>query len=173
MNFIGFIWQLSNNVMPLSPASFTVGFVDNMLCYARCKLRLISHCSVEESVTFKMAYSQDSLPIIRDVHYGLWSHPVNICITVCVLLCKLKVSLGVESYLAHWHEPTSPFSLAYSYPSPLPATPPPMFLVARPPLYGVAMYTQLEKWNATHIPLCVRMRLNDWTLSKTVSWHQL
>lgn len=90
-------------MLPLSPDSFTVGFVDNVPGYARCQLRLISHYPVEESVTFKMAYSQGSLPVIRDVHYGLWTHPVNICISVCVLLYKLKVSLGVESYLALRH----------------------------------------------------------------------
>ncbi len=115
MNIIGCIWQLWNNVkLPRSPANFTVGFVDNMLCSARCKLRLINHYPVEESVTFKMASSQGSLPVIRDVHYGLWSHPVNICICVCALLCKLKVSLGVESYLALEHESAFPFSVPYS-----------------------------------------------------------
>lgn len=142
MNIAGCIWQLSKNViLPVSPASFTVCFGDNILDCARCKLRLISHYPVEESVTFKMAYSQGSLPVIRDVYYGLWSHPVNICIGVCVLLCKLKVSLSVESYLALWHEPAFPFSLPYNRPSIAP-----MFLIAWRPLYGMAMYTQLGKW---------------------------
>lgn len=50
---------------------------------ARCKPRLISHYPVE-SVAFKMANSQGSLPVIRDAHYGLWSHPVNICISLRV-----------------------------------------------------------------------------------------
>lgn len=35
---------------------------------------------VEESVTFKMAHSQGSLPVIRNVYYGLWSHPANVCV---------------------------------------------------------------------------------------------
>lgn len=39
---------------------------------------------VEESVTFKMAHSQGSLPVMRNVYYGLWSHPVNVC--ECVFL---------------------------------------------------------------------------------------
>lgn len=53
-----------------------------IICWA-ARRRLISYYPVE-SVTFKMACSQGSLPVIRDMHYGLWSHPVNICIDVCV-----------------------------------------------------------------------------------------
>lgn len=43
---------------------------------------------VEESVTFKMAHSQGSLPAIRNVYYGLWSHPVSACVCgrECVFL---------------------------------------------------------------------------------------
>lgn len=43
---------------------------------------------VEESVTFKMAHSQGSLPVIRNVYYGLWSHPVSVCVCgrECVFL---------------------------------------------------------------------------------------
>lgn len=67
---------------------------------------------VEESVTFKMAHSQGSLPVIRNVYYGLWSHPVNVCVCGSECVC-LKVSLGVESYLALWHEPPFPFSPPY------------------------------------------------------------
>lgn len=88
MNITGCIWQLSNDVaLPVHAASFTFGFVGKLLGYASCKLGLISHYPVEEYVTFKMAYCQGSLPVITDVYYGLWSHPVNICISVSVCVC--------------------------------------------------------------------------------------
>lgn len=109
MNIKGCVWQtLKDVIRPVSRASGTVISVDYTARYASCKLGLISDYPVEESVTFKMAHSQGSLPVIRNVYYGLWSHPVNVCVCgcecVCVsarsLLCELKVSLGVESYLA-------------------------------------------------------------------------
>lgn len=55
---------------------------------------------VEESVTFKMAHSQGSLPVIRNVYYGLWSHPVNVC--VCGCGCVFLRALCSLSWRSDW-----------------------------------------------------------------------
>lgn len=84
MNIKGCIWQTLKDVIgPVSLAVGTVISVDNTARYASCKLGLISDYPVEESVTFKMAHGQGSLPVIRNVYYGLWSHPVNACVCGC------------------------------------------------------------------------------------------
>lgn len=93
MNIRGCIWQISTDaVPPVSRTSRTVISAGNTggLCpTANPGWSVIT--PVEESVTFQMAHSQGSLPVIRNVYYGLWSHPVNVC--VC----------GRESVYLHAH----------------------------------------------------------------------
>lgn len=114
LNIIVRIWQLGNNL--IVPRLQPDGFVDNILGNARCELRLSSHYPVEESVTFKNDMQPRLTRVIRDVHYGLWSHPVNIYICVCACV-EAGGQSSVESYLALWHEPTFPFTVPYSCPS--------------------------------------------------------
>lgn len=101
MNIKGCIWQaLKDVIRPVSRASGTVISVDNTARYASCKLGLISDYPVEESVTFKMAHSQGSLPVIRNVYYGLWSHTF-VCVGVSVCFCTLT-SLWAEGQSGYW-----------------------------------------------------------------------
>lgn len=97
--------------------SFSLDRFYSRLCTADdmsgdARRRLITYYPVEESVTFKMACSQGALPVIRDMHYGLWSHPVNICIYVCLRVrvrvhaSELKVSL--DALIAIWLSDTDP-----------------------------------------------------------------
>lgn len=103
INIKGCIWQtLKDVIRPVSRASGTVISADNTARYASCKLGLISDYPVEESVTFKMAHSQGSLPVIRNVYYGLWSHPVNVCVCVCGYECVFLHAHFSVSWRSVW-----------------------------------------------------------------------
>lgn len=105
MNIKGCIWQTLNDVWSLLSAvqveQLSLQIIQRVMPAANPGWSVIT--PVEEPVTFKMAHSQGSLPVIRNVYYGLWSHPANVRVCGCesVCICTLT-SLWAEGQSGCW-----------------------------------------------------------------------